>query len=144
MIPLRDNIPSKTFPVVNYTLIVANLLFFFYELSMPQQVLERFLVEGLVRTADLPGTGRGPERWKTDEATGRLVAGRGGQTIGIGDLVTVRIMNVDLASRHLDLLLTELPERTERTEVRRAKAAVGARQKGHRKGYKKGRRGRRG
>ena len=34
MIPLRDTIPSKTFPVVNISLIVLNILVFFYEVSL--------------------------------------------------------------------------------------------------------------
>ncbi len=34
MIPLRDDIPSSTFPIVNYLLIAANLLVFAYELSL--------------------------------------------------------------------------------------------------------------
>jgi len=34
MIPLRDNIPSRRFPIVNILLIVANFVVFFYELSL--------------------------------------------------------------------------------------------------------------
>jgi membrane associated rhomboid family serine protease len=34
VIPLRDDIPSRTFPIVNYLLIAANLLIFAYELSL--------------------------------------------------------------------------------------------------------------
>jgi membrane associated rhomboid family serine protease len=34
MIPLRDTIPSRTVPIVNYVLIVANGLVFFYELTL--------------------------------------------------------------------------------------------------------------
>ncbi len=42
MIPLRDNIPSRTFPAVNYALIAANLVFFLYQLSLGAHT-ERFL-----------------------------------------------------------------------------------------------------
>lgn len=34
MIPLRDSIPSRTFPIVNITLIAINCLVFLYELSL--------------------------------------------------------------------------------------------------------------
>ncbi len=34
MIPLRDNIPSRTFPIVNSTLIIINCVVFLYELSL--------------------------------------------------------------------------------------------------------------
>ena len=58
--------------------------------------------------------------------------------------MTVRISSVDLASRHLDLEIIEMPERTESPAARPSRAATGPREKGRRKGYKKGRRGRRG
>jgi len=35
VIPLKDDIPSYSAPVVNYTLIAVNVLAFFYELSQP-------------------------------------------------------------------------------------------------------------
>jgi membrane associated rhomboid family serine protease len=48
MIPLRDNIPSRTFPFVNYGLIAANLLLFLYQLSLGHH-LDRFVLAwGLV------------------------------------------------------------------------------------------------
>jgi membrane associated rhomboid family serine protease len=34
MIPLRDNIPSRKFPIINILLIVLNFIVFFYELSL--------------------------------------------------------------------------------------------------------------
>ena len=34
MIPLRDDIPSRTAPILNYALIAANVLAFFYELAL--------------------------------------------------------------------------------------------------------------
>ena len=34
MIPLRDNVPSRTYPVVNVTLIVINVLVFFYQVLL--------------------------------------------------------------------------------------------------------------
>ena len=38
MFPLRDKIPSKTFPFITVSLIVINLVVFFYELSLGQQL----------------------------------------------------------------------------------------------------------
>ncbi len=65
-----------------------------------------------MRTQDLPQSQGRPDLWRVNESTGRLVANRSGATVGIGDIVTVKIVQVDLASRHLDLMMTQLPERT--------------------------------
>ncbi len=108
--------------------------------------IERFLVEGLVPMQDLPQGGSRPTPWRVDERTGRLVTGRSGASLGIGDVVTVLIQRVDLASRHLDLRLTELPKRATAVApvTPRRKADEPDRGRGKRKGYKKGRRGRKG
>jgi ribonuclease R len=74
--------------------------------------IERFLAEGMVKMDEMPGSEGRPDRWNTDDSTGRLVAQRSGASLGIGDIVEVRIVNVDLASRHLDLQLTAMPERS--------------------------------
>jgi membrane associated rhomboid family serine protease len=42
VIPLRDDVPSRTFPIVNYSLIALNALAFFFELSLGRG-LERFV-----------------------------------------------------------------------------------------------------
>jgi len=42
MIPLRDSVPVRSWPVVTYALIVANVWLFFYELSLGPEV-ERFI-----------------------------------------------------------------------------------------------------
>jgi membrane associated rhomboid family serine protease len=44
MIPLRDVIPSRTVPYVTVGLIVLNLLAWFFELSLPRDVLPEFLM----------------------------------------------------------------------------------------------------
>jgi membrane associated rhomboid family serine protease len=44
MIPLRDDNPRRLRPVVTVALIAANVLFFFYELSLGQQGLQEFLM----------------------------------------------------------------------------------------------------
>ncbi|MHC4427743.1 MAG: hypothetical protein ACYS0D_03960 [Planctomycetota bacterium] len=60
--------------------------------------------------------------------------------------MTVQIARVDPASRHLDLRVTELAERLETPVTAGAprKERGGRRTEGKRKGYKQGRRGRRG
>jgi hypothetical protein len=96
-----------------------------------------------VRLHDVHDRRGRPDQWRIDDRTGRLVAGGSGASLGVGDIVTVEIQRVDLASRHLDLRLTELPRRA----AGAAAPAPAPRPKGerkHRKGYKQGRRGRRG
>ena len=79
---------------------------------------------------------------------GRLVANRSGATVGIGDIVTVKIVQVDLASRHLDLMMTQMPERTavgdgkhlsKPRNLQKVKAG-GGKGKGRTKGKKKSKR----
>ncbi|MBN2214991.1 MAG: rhomboid family intramembrane serine protease [Bacteroidales bacterium] len=49
MIPLRDTIPAKTFPLVNWLIIVVNLAVFLAELRMSESQLEDFFYQfGLV------------------------------------------------------------------------------------------------
>jgi hypothetical protein len=67
----------------------------------------------------------------------------------VGDVVKVQIARVDLAARHLDLRLAELPRRAEadgETGKPRAQRPPSAprRGKGKLRGYRQGRRGRRG
>ncbi len=106
--------------------------------------IERFLVEGLVRMQDMPQAEARADRWVADERTGRLVAQRSGASLAMGDLVTVQILRVDLASRHLDLKLVGLPSKEEGRPSLPPKAArKAAPSKVKRKGYKQGRRGKR-
>ena len=49
MIPFKDNIPSRTYPLVTILLIGVNLLVFLYELSIPESQLAGFFeLNGLV------------------------------------------------------------------------------------------------
>ena len=66
--------------------------------------IDRYLVDGLIRTSELPGR---DERWQLNPNTGALVAQRSGRSITIGDRFIVRIANVDLARRQLDLVIVE-------------------------------------
>jgi len=44
MFPLRDNIPARTFPVVNLWLITVNTLIFFFQIRLGPEV-ERFIID---------------------------------------------------------------------------------------------------
>ena len=46
MIPIRDVIPSRTTPVVTFSLIIANVLVFLYELTLSDQQLNAFAASG--------------------------------------------------------------------------------------------------
>lgn len=116
--------------------------------------LQRFLVDGVLKVADLAErTGRA-ERWALDESVGRLTATRSGHSIGLGDLVKVQVVRVDLATRSMELHLSQFAERPpqdeavasparERGDVERRKTRKDGRLHGHKRGFKKGRRGRR-
>jgi membrane associated rhomboid family serine protease len=55
MIPLRDSVPPKNFPVVNWLIIIANLAVFMFELRMPESRLEAFFYQyGLVPSRIMP------------------------------------------------------------------------------------------
>jgi len=43
MIPLRDTIRSRSFPLINFFIIILNAMVFFYELSLSPQALDRFV-----------------------------------------------------------------------------------------------------
>ncbi len=66
--------------------------------------LDRFLIDGFIRVAELPPSG---EHWKLNANTGALVAQRSGKAIAIGDRFTVRIAKIDLARRQMDLVVVE-------------------------------------
>jgi ribonuclease R len=72
--------------------------------------LDRFLVDGQVTWEHFGGSRR--ERWVEIQGQGRMVAKGSGAVIAIGDPITVQVIRVDLASRHLELMLTQRPDRT--------------------------------
>lgn len=71
--------------------------------------LEKFLVDGVVRLEASVGgrSGGKPERWTLNERSGRLVALRSGASVGLGDLLKVGIIGIDLGSRSMELALAE-------------------------------------
>ena len=60
MIPLRDNIQSRTVPFVNYAIIGINILAFFYELSLGAGELNAFFYDYGVVPAKVTGGGFEP------------------------------------------------------------------------------------
>ncbi|MGD9789729.1 MAG: ribonuclease R family protein [Phycisphaerales bacterium] len=72
--------------------------------------IDKFLADGFIKAEDLPGdTTRDNLRpfWKVDQKSGALVDQRSGRSFNFGDLVTVKIANVDLAQRKLDLVIAD-------------------------------------
>lgn len=61
MIPIRDNVPSRTRPYVEYAIIAATALVFLYQVTQPREAVEVFIDRfGLVParlTGALPGAG---------------------------------------------------------------------------------------
>ena len=57
MIPLRDDVPSRTTPFVNWGLIVANVVVFAYELSMGAHI-ESFFAQAAVIPSLVTGADR--------------------------------------------------------------------------------------
>lgn len=43
MLPIRDTIRSRSFPIVNYAIIGINTAIFLFEISMPDRLLQRFI-----------------------------------------------------------------------------------------------------
>ncbi|MFO0873835.1 MAG: VacB/RNase II family 3'-5' exoribonuclease [Phycisphaerales bacterium] len=134
--------------------------------------LQRFLVDGMAKVVDLGAASGKAQRWLLNDATGRLVAARSGASIGLGDLVAAQIVQVDLPSRTLELRITRFAEQPgsglvaddsngsaprrgsgargpsaggrREQDVNRRKSAGEGRAHGHKRGFKSGRRGRKG
>lgn len=62
----------------------------------------RFLVDGMIRTSDLPD-----DSWQLDDRTGVLRGQRTGRRIAMGDRVKVQIVSVHIAARQLDFRMLE-------------------------------------
>jgi len=67
--------------------------------------IDRYLIDGFVSTSDLPGAR--DERWRLNHTTGALVAQRSGATVSIGHRFTVRVAEVDLSRRRMELVVIE-------------------------------------
>lgn len=87
--------------------------------------LDKFLIEGMVKTADLPVGREGRVgAWKIDQRTGGLVNLASGRGFKSGDRVSVTITKVDLAMRQMDLTIAEAEGR-ERAKVKKVYDAKG-------------------
>ncbi len=114
-------------------------------------LLDRFLADGMIRLREI-GSG---ERWQKQESTGRMTSPRSGASLGVGDAVEVKIANINLSMRQMELSLVKVVKKSsvgggdDTIRGKRDKGFVGGRgaprsERGHKKGFKQGRRGKRG
>ncbi len=76
--------------------------------------IDKFLADGIIKITDLPGdVTRGNMRpnYRVDQRSGALVDQASGRSFNMGDTVTVRIAQVDLARRQMDLVLDDAASR---------------------------------
>jgi len=76
--------------------------------------LDKFLSDGFVKSEDLPGDVTRENLtpiWRVDAKSGALVDIRSGRSFNFGDLISVKIANVDLAKRQLDLVVDDAERR---------------------------------
>lgn len=130
--------------------------------------IDRYLVDGAIPSRDLKGGDGRVDRWTRDQRSGRLVASRSGASIGLGDRVKVRIATIDLRGRQLNLEVSKFGRPAIEVEGDLAQAGDGGGRRvgdalpfeprprdgrkgktgrdrfGHKAGFKKGRRGRKG
>ncbi len=129
--------------------------------------IDRYLVDGAVKSRDMKGGDGRIDRWTTEPRSGRMFASRSGASVGLGDRIKVRIATIDLRGRQLELEITkfgraaievagELPTSGDagarrvgegggyfEPRPRDGKPGKTGRDKlGHKSGFKKGRRGR--
>jgi len=53
-IPLKDNNPSRSYPVVNITLILANIAVFLYQYTLPERTFKAFVLANSTVPARIP------------------------------------------------------------------------------------------
>jgi ribonuclease R len=132
--------------------------------------IDRYLVDGAIPSRDMKGGDGRIDRWTRDQRSGRLLAGRSGASIGLGDRIRVRISSIDLRGRQLSLEIVKFGRAAIELEGELARSGdAGARRVnedegrhfeprprdgrkgktgrdkfGHKPGFKKGRRGRKG
>ena len=54
MIPIKDDNPTRTFPIINYALIAINVLVFFYQVTLPPHAFKAFLMANATIPAKIP------------------------------------------------------------------------------------------
>ncbi len=75
--------------------------------------IEKYLADGMIAKKDLVGDttrSKRPPTWKIDDRTGAMVDVHSGRSYSIGDRLTVRVANVDLQTRRMDLVIAD-PDR---------------------------------
>ncbi|GJQ30550.1 MAG: ribonuclease R [Phycisphaerae bacterium] len=90
--------------------------------------LDKYLADGFIKSEDLPGDVTRENLtpfWKIDTRTGALVDQRSGRSFNFGDRVSVRIANVDLAKRQMDLVIDDASTRAGGKAKKVAPPAVG-------------------
>lgn len=98
--------------------------------------VQEYLIDGLIRYEDLLD-----DWWDVDERSGLIRGERTGQKIGIGDLVDVVVVNVDVARRELGLAVSRVlgrgtPPSPEKTKEKKAKPAKVSKARQHPRGRK--------
>ncbi len=72
--------------------------------------IDKYLAEGMIKTADLPGDvtrSSVPPKWRIDQRTGAMVDANSGRSYNTGHLVKVRILEIDLAKRQMNLTIAD-------------------------------------
>ena len=54
MIPLKDDNPTRTFPIINYALIAANVAVFLYQITLPANAYKAFLMANAMIPMRIP------------------------------------------------------------------------------------------
>ncbi len=67
--------------------------------------IDKYLIEGLVKCADLPPSGPRGGSWSIDHKTGALVERGSGRSFKLGDRVAVVVSAVDLPRRQMELVI---------------------------------------
>ncbi len=95
--------------------------------------IQQYMIDGLIRYEDLMD-----DWWDVDERSGLVRGQRTGQKIGIGDLTSVVIANVDIPRRELDLAMVQvLGRKAGAQEVQSKKTvAAGKAMRGRKRGSK--------
>lgn len=76
--------------------------------------LNKYLADGMIQKSDLPGDStrsNRPPSWRIDDRTGALVDVHSGRSYSMGDSVRVNVAAVDLATRRMDLLISDAASR---------------------------------
>lgn len=72
--------------------------------------VDKYLADGMIKTTDLPGDvtrSSAPPRWQIDQRTGALVDANSGRSYNMGHLVKVRILEIDLAKRQMNMTIAD-------------------------------------